>query len=153
MNEIVIVDTSIVDNLVPVPGWNQDAEQVQSQFEHFIKGRAEFILPVAVIIETGNHIAGLGDGGLRRATAVRFTTFVTRALTPEMPFALSPELTRDELLATMARWPDDALHGLGVADLSIVRLWEGQVQLNAARRVLIWSTDTHLAGFDRGPTI
>ena len=153
MDDIVVVDTSIVDNLVPVPGWNQHQADVQQQFEALADARAEFILPVAAIIETGNHIAGLTDGGQRRATAIKCLHWVRRALTPEMPFALSPELTRDEVLSIVEAWPDEAARGLSVTDLSIVRLWELLGRLNQSRRVVIWSTDTHLAGYDRAPRL
>ena len=54
-------------------------------------------------------------------------------------------------LIDMVDYPDHAMQGAGMGDLSIVKEWERQCDLNRARRVLIWSFDEHLAGYDREP--
>ncbi|MFM5322136.1 hypothetical protein ACET9O_21380 [Aeromonas caviae] len=72
MSAISIIDTSVFLNLLDVPNRNGEREQVYQAFSEYVELGATFILPMATIIETGNHIAQNGDGGTRRATAQRF---------------------------------------------------------------------------------
>lgn len=42
---------------------------------------------------------------------------------------------------------------MGFGDLAITKVWDEQRALNQARRVLIWSYDKHLQGYDQAPRI
>lgn len=50
-------------------------------------------------------------------------------------------------------FPNWAIQGSGLGDLSINQDWERQCELKRGRRVYIWSSDDHLSSFDRGPEI
>lgn len=56
----------------------------------------------------------------------------------------------------MQRWltefPDFAMRGQGLGDLSIIQDWKRMCAQNPARRVYIWSLDQHLASHDRKPS-
>jgi hypothetical protein len=51
----------------------------------------------------------------------------------------------------LPEFPDRATAAIGFGDLSIIKEWERQCALNAARRVFIWSVDGHFDGYDRTP--
>ncbi len=56
---IVIVDTSVFLNVLDVPGFNQEYAAVEEEFRSFVKNGADFELPAATVLETGNHITQL----------------------------------------------------------------------------------------------
>jgi len=72
MSSICLIDTSIFLNLLNVPNCNQNHDSVLQDFQTYIEAGCIFILPMATILETGNHIAQNGDGTIRRKTALRF---------------------------------------------------------------------------------
>jgi hypothetical protein len=49
-------------------------------FKNYAESGYIFLLPMATIIETGNHIAHNGNGDVRRQTAERFVKEVKAAL-------------------------------------------------------------------------
>ena len=66
MSDIVIVDTSVLLNVLDVPAFNQHRREVFAQFNELLDSGASFLLPMAAIFETGDHIADLPDGRRRR---------------------------------------------------------------------------------------
>jgi hypothetical protein len=42
------------------------------------------------------------------------------------------------------------MQGIGLADLSLIALWNHQRELHVTRRVYIWTLDRHLTGYDSG---
>ena len=54
---------------------------------------------------------------------------------------------------TLGRWlndfPDAAMRGLGMGDLSIRKDWQAQCELHPMSRVRVWTLDDDLAGLDR----
>lgn len=62
---VVLVDTTIFLNVLDVPGFNQDREAVFGQLAERLDARQELLLPIAAILETGNHVGHLRDGRVR----------------------------------------------------------------------------------------
>ena len=79
MSSICFIDTSVFLNLLNVPNRNQDHEKVSQDFHSYDELKFTLLLPMATIIETGNHIAQNGDGNIRRQTAQRFVEEVKAA--------------------------------------------------------------------------
>ena len=148
---IVIVDTGIFLNLLNVPAYNQDSDAVRTRFEKFAEDGADFELPIATVIESGNHIAGLSDGGDRRRFAETFSRQVRRALQAETPWTLTPLPSETQLGDWLAGFPEAAMRELSLGDLSIVKAWQTACQRRPLRRVRSWSLDTGLQGYDREP--
>ena len=151
MSGIVIVDTSVLLNVLDVPGFNQDRQADLAQFRDFIEAGANLLLPMAAIFEAGNHIAQLADGQQRRRYAGMFRDQVRKALAGEAPWTPIRLPDERELAAWLDDFPDSAMRGAGMGDLSIVKAWERTRTQHPARRVTIWSHDQHLAGYDRIP--
>lgn len=147
---IVLVDTSIFCNIVPVPGRDQDRDAVWSQLRQHIINRADLLLPLVTILETGNHIAHVSDGGHRRIAAEKFVHQVRDALNHQAPWTVAvPLVDERKLWAYLNDFPQVAVDELGLGDLLIIKEFERQCMLHSARRVLIWSLDEHLSAYDR----
>jgi len=150
MSVIVIIDTTVFLNALDVPRFNQHRENVLSDLGALIAApAANLLLPLATIIEAGNHISHLADGRLRRSSALTFAEQVKLAIAGSAPWTPTQPITGADLNELLDRFPDKAMQGIRLADLSIVREWELACQLHPRRRVRIWSLDNHLSGYDR----
>ena len=147
---IIILDTSIVCNIVRIPGKYQNYDEVIHSLREFIQQGFTLLLPMATIIETGNHVAQNGDGNQRRQTAERFVEVVNGAIKHEAPWTIpNPLFSPEDLAEYLVDFPDNAMRKIGLGDLSIVKEFEHQCKLHSDRRVFIWSIDEHLGGYDR----
>lgn len=152
MPHVVIVDTSVLLNLLDVPGRNQDRDAVFGRFEALVNTGANLLLPVAAVFEAGNHVARIPDGRLRRRHAEAFAGRVREALDGRAPWTVSPWPTTGELAGWLDDFPESAMQGVGMGDLSIVKAWASACARHPSSRVSIWSLDQqHLASYDRKP--
>lgn len=148
---VCIIDTSVFCNILRVPGRDQRYAQAMAELDELLEDEWSLLLPVATIYETGNHIANATDGGRRRSVAGVFVDQVTDAFHGEAPWTPTPVHSGDDLTRWLAEFPDSAMGGVGLADLSIIKIWEEQCLQHPARRVRIWAFDHHLSGYDRDP--
>jgi hypothetical protein len=148
---VVLIDTSVFCNIVPVPGRAQNRFDVVEELKVLIGNLATLLLPMAAVLETGNHIAHLASGHLRRKTAMNFCNEVENAINGIAPWTPTPFWEIEAMQLWLAEFPNAALSGKGMGDLSIIKEWEQQCALNQSRRVRIWSLDGHLNGYDREP--
>lgn len=99
--------------------WNR--ERLEKYLRIRKRQKTTFVLPLAVIIETGNHICHATDR--RYETARRLSKIIHKAVDQESPWALfakHSELWNDESLKKLAEeWPDYAKIGLSISDCSI----------------------------------
>ena len=126
---ILTFDTSVLCCLLKVPGketagsakdrWDHDriSELVAAERER----SSTFVLPLASIIETGNHIAQApGD---RFTIATGLAKAILQAATASSPWAAftdQAELWREDQLGYLARtWPDLAKSKLSIGDATI----------------------------------
>ena len=148
MGEIVIVDTSILLNVLNVPGLNQDREVVFKQFAECIDRHATLLVPLGAVLEVGNHIARISDGNKRWHHAKIFRDQMGKALKGEAPWALIPLPDHKQLVSWLNDFPNSAMQGAGLVDLSIIKAWEATRERHHMSRVRIWSLDSHLQGYD-----
>ncbi len=152
MKSIALVDTTIFCNVLNIPRRNQNCKSVRVQLREYIEDNVTLFLPMATILETGNHIAQIKHGGMRRIAAKRFVEQVKHALDNAPPWTVpQPLLNPDTLREYLDEFPDSAMRGLGLGDLSIIKEFERQCTLYTARRVFVWSLDNHLKSYDRAP--
>jgi hypothetical protein len=152
MGAIILLDTSILTNLLDIPEWNQNRASVDSEFRQCIQNDDTFYLPIATILETGKHIVRLSDGQERRKFAKKFVSTANDAINGARPFTVTDFPQRQQLLEWLRDFPDCALTGKSLSDVSIVKEWETACARFNMSRVRIWSLDRHLAGFDRFQT-
>lgn len=86
MSEIVLLDTSVYLNVLDVPGFNQRRDDVLNAFAGRVQNSDYFLLPMATIWETGDHIADLTDGHRRRHFAQVLVEQVRAAFNNEAPY-------------------------------------------------------------------
>ena len=86
MSDIVLLDTSVYLNVLDVPGFNQDRDNILDDFAVRVERGDYFLLPMVTIWETGDHIADLADGRLRRQFAQSLVEQVTQAFNNNAPF-------------------------------------------------------------------
>ena len=153
MTAVCLIDTSVFLNVLKVPGKCSDFADVIAELERRISGRQFLFLPMATIFETGNHVGQVADGTLRRECAERFVEQVQLALDGASPFKPIDFVEANRLEQWLREFPDWATRGSGLGDLSIVHDWQRLCEQNKGRRVLIWSLDCHLAGYDREPEL
>ena len=151
MKAVAIVDTSIFCNILNIPNMNSSRKEVVEEFKRLINDETSFLLPMAVVYETGNHIAQLSDGGNRRRFAQAFVKRVEKAINGEPPWQIMQVPTLEEIGIWLDEFPDRAMREVSMGDLSIIKEWEKAKTRTPYRRVFIWSLDRDLMGYDHQP--
>ena len=149
MSSIVIVDTSVLLNIMDVPGRNQHRDEVLDRLGTLIEAGDHLFIPMAAIVEVGNHIAHVSNGAQRRAAAERFVKEVRSALADEAPWKPINFPLNQEVLSWLDAFPGAATQGIGMGDLSIKMEWEELCELHAMSHVWVWALDGQLSGLDR----
>lgn len=83
---VLFIDTSVLCNIIDVPGRNQHRDKVRAEFRDLIDEGVNFVIPVTAVIETGNHIANAS--GDRRAAANRLAELLEEATLNNAPWQL-----------------------------------------------------------------
>ena len=149
VGDLVIVDTTVFLNLLNVPEFNDDRDAVFREFEQFVKTDARLLLPLTTILETGGHITEVKTGGNRRRYAEVLREEVGKALRGEAPWLFVSPPGNTQLEEWLDGFPDCAMRGLSLCDVSLIALWKSTCQKRLATRVLIWSLDENLKAYDR----
>lgn len=159
MSDIVLLDTTIYLNVLDVPGRNQQRDEIFNGFRERVCNGDYFLLPLATIWETGNHISRLSSGKLRRQYALQLAENVQSALNGEAPYRTTYFPDRSIFAQWLQAFPDFAqrnkspekiTEGVSLSDLSIIKEWELTRDRHPELRVLIWSLDRDLAAYDTG---
>lgn len=150
------IDTSIIMNLLEIPHMCADAEKIRAEFKTVVENGEILILPFSTIIESGNHIAHIADGTIRRERALKFREFLEKTANNEAPWKLyGVKLEKDDLLALAEKFPDYALrYEMGLGDLSIIHFYQRyKEEIPAVGHIMIWSTDRHLKGYEEDVSV
>lgn len=153
MTAIVIVDSSVLLNILDVPGRNESRAAVLAVLGELIEASNHLFIPMAAIVEVGNHIAHLGNGAQRRTAAQRFVAEVRKALADQAPWKPMNFPSNQVVLGWLDAFPDAAMQGLGMGDLSIKKEWEVLCAKHPMSRVRVWTLDDDLAGLDRAGVV
>ena len=128
--KVLIFDTSILCVWLKVPGKEtcgpednrQNYDVVNTKIEEEKNQGTTFVLPIASIIETGNHIAhSTGD---RHVVGHAFADIISATadqISPWAAFTEQSELWKKENLKVLAeRWKESVISGQSLGDASIV---------------------------------
>jgi hypothetical protein len=145
------VDTSVFTNLLDVPGRAQSKAQVLRDHQDRVKAGCGLVLPVATVIETGNHIAQVRNGDARRKAAERYSGVLRLVAVGKSPWRLHGAVWDAEFLrrlvaggTTGLALVDHATHRLGCGDLSILVEREVYRDRTGLPDVRIWTLDAGL---------
>lgn len=151
-----IIDTSVLVNILDIPNMNQNHTEAMDEFKTLIKSNQDtLILPLATIIETGNHIAHISDGNIRREKAGLFAKYLEKTAKGEAPWEYyCRELDKNDLLIMANEFPNCATRETGIGDMSIIRAYEKyKAEIPAVGNIMIWSFDGHLQGYKEELTL
>lgn len=149
MRHVHLIDTTIMCNYLDVPGRNQSHAEVVVEMKELTENGAVLLLPMATVIETGNHIAHVSDGGSRRKTAEKFVKAVLDAIDGKAPWTPTPMFEIDALKKWLPQFPDSAMREVGLGDFSIIQDYHRQCKLNPDLEIRIWTLDDHLSAYVR----
>lgn len=157
--KVLIFDTSILCVWLKVSGMcsagpdddKWDFMRVKQKIDEEIENGTFFVLPLAVIIETGNHIAHAHDN--RRKVAYAFADLMMKtseSASPWAAFTQQSELWNPEGLKNLAlRWRDTAESGQSLGDASIVDVANYYYKMDY--EVEIFTGDDGLKAFEPSP--
>lgn len=151
---VTFVDTSVLVEVLRVPGKHQRATETIAELRTRTDAGESMILPAAAIIETGNHIAQLADGGERRSTAERFSKVLQATIDGVTPWTLNGASWDGELLKSICEGargcpplPDMASQGIGAGDVSILAEAAAYAERVAHVDVCIWTLEHALSAW------
>lgn len=150
----IFIDTSVLSNLLSVPGKSQDMEKAQQDFLALQEDNSvQFVLPVTTVIETGNHIAQIKNGDMRREVAQRFGKMLESVCEREAPWVLHDFGWGESFLRSFLggansqrTWYDLAQERVGGGDLSILveaSMYQNRLQIDCE----IWTYDAGLRAY------
>jgi hypothetical protein len=149
-----LLDTGILCELLDVPGKSQQPDAVKARAQELLADGDRFVLPVAAVIETGNHICN-AKGGDRRGAAERFAMLIEAVRAGTDGWALHQMTWDDTFLGRLIdgspdweRFVDLAGSGrMGSGDIAILAERERFRQAGAFRDVRIWTLETELGAY------
>ncbi|WP_410513463.1 hypothetical protein PaeBR_03115 [Paenibacillus sp. BR2-3] len=144
---VSIIDTSILCNIINIPFRNEKHKEIFDQLKVLQQDKQHIlILPFATIIETGNHIAHISDGNVRRDRAQLMAELIKRTVSDKAPWSYyGKEFEREELLEIAGALVEHAVAEIGIGDLSIVQVFKKYKEtVPAIGSIRIWSLDKHL---------
>lgn len=152
---VVFIDTSVLCNLLRIPGKSQQQDKVREDLRNRTNARDTFVLPIAAVIETGNHIEQLSDGDDRRRCAQGLTDILRLVALETQPWVLVETEWNSELLKQFCdggegnstpAFIDVATEGaLGGGDLAILIERDRYARRVMAQAVEIWTYDQQLS--------
>ncbi len=134
MRKVVILDTSVLCVWLKIPHfdscgsdsdkWNK--ERVDKKIEEEKRAKSTLVLPLATLIETGNHIAKAATHREEKAKALsEIMREIADERTPWAAFSDQSELWTPEKIKTLANsWPHEAAQKLSLADATIKNIAE-----------------------------
>jgi hypothetical protein len=161
MRRVIVFDTSVLCVWLKVPGketcgpaddfW--DRKRVQKLIIEEEAQRSIFVLPLATIIETGNHVAQAGQHRLETARALM--ALLEKALDEEEPwaaFSQQADLWAEETLRRLVQeWPQLAQSALSLGDATISKVADFYARTGA--EVIIATGDKGLKAYQPAPSV
>jgi hypothetical protein len=153
---VLIIDTSVLCVWLQVPGFDScgsgvqcwDFTRIDARIRSAVEMHFALVLPLATIIETGNHIAHARQ--LRRERALDLADLMRKAADETTPWAAFTEQadlwSGDNLKKLADTWPDLAAARLALGDATIKDVAEYYSAMGF--EVSILSGDSQLAAFE-----
>lgn len=154
MPKVVFLDTSILCEVLRVPGKSQDHQAVTDELRSRVDRDESLVLPTASIIETGNHIAQLADGNSRRDRADALVKLLEATAHDQAPWRLHGAVWDGAFLVSMCEgpascppFPDMAAQKVGAGDVSVLAEAEHYRNRVAGVTVEVWTLDAGLRAY------
>ena len=145
--EYILIDTSVMLVILNVPNRANDYDNIMAQFKKKIDAGCSFFIPLATILETGNHIAQNGDGRQKYICAQRFVKLIEKSLVGITPFKVLQFFTQDDLREWLYEFPNSAKRSESFGDLSIQKDLFRLHEKNPREDISIWTLDGHFDSY------
>ena len=143
----ILIDTSVMLEILNVPGKAQVHDTVMDEFKKKADAGCSFFIPLATILESGNHIAQNGDGRQRLSCAKNFVELIEKSLDGESPFMLLKFFDQDDLRKWLQEFPVSASRKESFGDFSIQKDLVRLHELSPREDISIWTLDGHLNSY------
>lgn len=151
---VTFVDTSVMCNLLPVYGLDEDREEVVKEYKEKTARREVLILPVTAVIETSNHIHHIPSGHHKRECAKKFSSMLDMVVQNKAPWRLHEFVWGTGMLASLVAgdstgmdFVEHAVSGVGGGDLCILCERDLYSARTKIANVGIWTKDRVLASY------
>lgn len=154
-NNVVFVDTSVLANLIRVPGRCNDHVYLQQRFKDLHSSGTRFVLPITTIIETGNFVSQASSD--RYGVSKRYEAALRAAQGSTPPWTIRDVVWDGDFIQSLI---DGAGTGstmvehfssnfLGAGDISILVEMAQFREQTGYTNILIWTLDHGLASATR----
>jgi hypothetical protein len=156
LRRVDLVDATVLLELLSVPGKPDHHAEILAELEERVnRGDIELRIPLATLVETGNHVSKIQQGGARRTCAERLERVVNKTLGGEVPWSFAPVSWDPELLRELVTPSDEnapqlvdslARDYLQMGDLMILNEFR-RLRASLDRRVAdvdVWTLDQSL---------
>ncbi len=152
MNPVTFIDTSVMCELLQVPGKSDPARspQLRTEMERRWQAGETFVIPVTTIIETGNHIAQC-DGN-RYEVAGRLVHLLRSAIDKRGPWRVLDTRLGDQFLLALCEGdstgqPLEALAAakVGAGDVAVLVERDQFLASTAYQSAVVWTFDAGLS--------
>ena len=98
MRRLELLDTSVVVELLQVPGFADRHEETVAAFTERANAGTELQMPVAALVEAGGHVGRIDNGHHRRQCATLLSRFVEHTIARSAPWSFAAMEWDEELL-------------------------------------------------------
>lgn len=158
--KVLLIDTSILVVWLQVPGMgitgnkHLDYDAVHSKLAVEQEAGTTFVLPMATIIETGNHITHISNWDDRRLAVNRFADLLIQVANNKKPWMLYYDgegfSSPDELVVLAENWRENGIYELSLGDASILKVAN---KLKLTFDVEVYTDDDMLEQLSRVPLV
>jgi hypothetical protein len=153
MHKVTLIDTSVLCELLRVPGKCQQPDAVEKEFISRAEAGERFVIPITAVIETGNHISQAS--GDRRRAAESLSRLLEQARSSTTPFVLNATSWDESFIAdlcsgdgTAQSFVDLLGNGLmGAGDIAILVERDQFKARSALATVGIWTLESVLSAY------
>ena len=159
--KVLILDTSILCVWLDIPGRNKiekkgkdviGKQEVESKIKAEINDGARIVLPLASVIECGNHITQI-KGVDPKAYIDKFADFIIKSINGTEPWDIftnqSELFDESKFRELVEKWRELAISGISMGDASIIQVAELYVSKNFTAE--IFTGDTGLKSYEPTP--
>lgn len=155
MKETRFIDTSILLEILEVPNKCKDSMKYKKEFAEFTKqSQANVIMPISVLIETGNHINHIKSNPQAKETSTqKFLEILNLFINSTNPwFFYGYDFNEKDIKRVIETYQGYRYSGTGLGDIFILDSYKEYVSKlkdsgNRNHKIMIWTLDERLQGY------
>lgn len=155
MKETRFIDTSILLEILEVPRKCTNPDKFKKEFAAFAtQPQASVIIPISVLIETGNHINQIKSNPQEKQKVIqKFLDILDLFINSDNPwFFYGYDFTAEDIERVIETYKGYKYIGPGIGDIFILDAYNEYVSNlrnggNQNHKIEIWTLDQHLQGF------